>query len=248
MTPSPSTPHRSAEPAAAPDDARSAEWARGLAASDPGALAAVFDATHDALLDYAAGLLRDEAAARDVVQEAFVRLWRHRATIDPARSLRALLFRTARNLAYNAVRDARTRERLLGGPLDDEGGALAEADLLPWRAPSPLAQVEVQELAARLGAAIAALPPRQREALVLSRFDGLSHEEVAEVMGCAPRTVNNHLVRGLAALRAALETGGPAARRPPAGTPPLPLPTLPPPPPPPPAALLAVLSSLLCLP
>lgn len=181
------------------------DWARRLAAGDAGALRALFDAAHDPLVEYVGGLLRDDQAARDVVQDTFVRVWQHRATLDPARSLRALLYRTARNLAFNAVRDARTRARLLG-----DGGEATPDDVLPWAAPDPVAEVEAGELAERVRAAIAALPERQREALTLSRFDGLTHEEVADVMGCSARTVNNHLVRALATLRARL--GVPAAR------------------------------------
>jgi RNA polymerase sigma-70 factor (ECF subfamily) len=45
------------------------------------------------------------------------------------------------------------------------------------------------------------LPDRQREAFVLSRFNGLSHDEIAAVMGVSPRTVNNHIVRALKTLR-----------------------------------------------
>lgn len=186
------------------------EWARRVAASDAAALAALFDATHDALLDYVTSLLRDEAAARDVVQETFVRLWRHRATLDPARPLRAFLYRTARNLAFNAARDAGTRARLLDeAALDGGDGVWPSAPLPPDRS------LESREFAEQVRAAIDALPPRQREALVLSRFDGLSHEEVAEVMGCAPRTVNNHLVRALATLRVRLAPAAPALPPPP---------------------------------
>ncbi len=194
-----------------PPDDPYPDWARRLAASDATALAELFDAAHDPLLEYATGLLRDAAAAGDVVQDAFVRVWRHRASLDAGRSLRALLFRTVRNLAYNDVRDARTRARLLGGD-----GELAPDAVLPWRAPEPDAWVEGRELGDRLRAAVAGLPARQREALTLSRFDGLTHEEVAEVMGCAPRTVNNHLVRALATLRAQLD---PALRAPQPGRP-----------------------------
>lgn len=189
-----------------PDDPY-AEWARRLVASDEAAMAALFEATHDGLLGYVIGLLRDEPAARDIAQETYVRVWERRATLDPRRSLRALLFRTARNLAFNAARDARTRQRLLG-----DGGDATPDDLLPWQAPDPDVAYEASELEARLRAAIDALPERQREALMLSRFDGLTHEEVADVMGCAPRTVNNHLVRALATLRARLATGPHAAR------------------------------------
>jgi RNA polymerase sigma-70 factor (ECF subfamily) len=48
---------------------------------------------------------------------------------------------------------------------------------------------------------MADLPARQREALLLTRFQGMTHQEAAETMGCSPRTVNNHLVRALRALR-----------------------------------------------
>ena len=48
---------------------------------------------------------------------------------------------------------------------------------------------------------IAALPPRQREAFCLSRYEGLSHDEIAAVMDLAPKTVNNHIVLALQTLR-----------------------------------------------
>ena len=64
-----------------------------------------------------------------------------------------------------------------------------------------LAEAEAKALDARLQAWIADLPDRQREALTLSRFDGLSHAEIADVMGVSPRTVNNHLVQALRTLR-----------------------------------------------
>jgi RNA polymerase sigma-70 factor, ECF subfamily len=48
---------------------------------------------------------------------------------------------------------------------------------------------------------IEALPARQREAFELSRYEGLDHHEIAEVMECAPRTVNNHIVSALNTLR-----------------------------------------------
>ncbi len=178
-----------------------AGWARRLAADDPAALAELFDATHDALVRYAAALLRDDAAARDAVQEAFVRVWERRATLDPARPLRALLYRTVRHLAFNATRDARTRARLLEGAPDAAA---------PWRPPAPDDWAVARDLGRRLRRWMGALPARQQEALALSRFDGLSHDEIAAVMGCAPRTVNNHLVRALATLRDRLAGEPPA--------------------------------------
>jgi RNA polymerase sigma-70 factor (ECF subfamily) len=168
------------------------DWTHRLRASDHAALEAVFDAAHDALVGYARRLLADPALARDVVQVAFIRLWEHRASLDPGRSVRAWLFRTVRNLSLTRMRDDRNQARALEGW--DDGPH--------WRAPGPEALLEESELGRALQAWLAALPARQREAVVLSRFEGLSHEEIAAVMDIAPRTVNNHIVRGLQALRA----------------------------------------------
>ncbi|MCU0633593.1 MAG: sigma-70 family RNA polymerase sigma factor [Gemmatimonadaceae bacterium] len=170
-------------------------WSERLRRDDHDALRAVFDHAYAPLVRFAEGLVRDPGIAADFAQEAFVRLWEHRASIDPGQSLRAWLFRTVRNLALNHHRDGRTRERLL----DDAGIEATAAVPRPFVAPD--AALEAEELLERVRAGIASLPPRQREALELSRFQGLSHAEIADVMSCAPRTVNNHLVRALEALR-----------------------------------------------
>lgn len=184
------------------DAARYAEWARRLAADDATALRALFEDTYEPLWRSVVRLVGDESIARDLAQDAFVRVWDRRATLDPSLSLRALLYRTVRNLALNQLRDDQTRRQLLADP---SAAAIGARPRDPARADE---QVEAAELADRLRAFIAELPPRQREALLLSRFDGLSHQEIADVMGCAPRTVNNHLVRALEHLRARLSTLG----------------------------------------
>jgi RNA polymerase sigma-70 factor (ECF subfamily) len=168
------------------------EWTRRLLASDHSALEAVFHEAHEPLVAYARRLVGDVAQARDIVQVAFIRLWEHRLTLDPARSARAWLFRTVRNEALTRLRDARNQARSLEG-----------WDEAPhWRPPPPETLLEESELGHALQAWLEELPERQREAVRLSRFEGLSHEEIAAVMEIAPRTVNNHIVRGLQALRA----------------------------------------------
>ncbi len=171
------------------------DWTRRLAESDHSALQSVFDATHDELVLYARRMVADEAVSKDLVQVAYIRLWNHREALDPERPVRAWLYRTVRNLALTRLRDERTRER-----------HLSDWDDAPqWRDPGPEALLEANELGQLLQRWMAELPDRQREALTLSRFKGLSHEEIASVMGVAPRTVNNHLVRALRFLRERFE-------------------------------------------
>jgi RNA polymerase sigma-70 factor (family 1) len=172
-----------------------AAWTVRLRADDHSALRELFDHAFDAVVRFADGLVRDRALATDLAQEGIVRLWNHRHDLDPQRSTRAWLYRTVRNLAMNDRRDRQTRERLLDDVTIDDTAAVPR----PFAAPDEA--LEAEELLARVREGVASLPPRQREALELSRFQGLSHQEIADVMLCAPRTVNNHLVRALETLR-----------------------------------------------
>lgn len=164
-------------------------------AGDEGAFRALFDACHAPLRRYALSLVRDAATADDLVQDAFVRLWDRRSRLDDGLPLRAYLFRIVRNLSLNARRDDATRQRLLEDPAAHDSAAV------PRGVAAPDDVVLGDDLADRLQGWLAQLPPRQREALLLSRVEGLTHAEVADAMGCAVRTVNNHLVAALATLR-----------------------------------------------
>ncbi len=172
-----------------------ADLAARVRSGDEAAFRQLFDALYGPLRRSAVALVRDAAVAEDLVQEAFVRLWDWRTRLEAETPLRAWLFRTVRNLALNLRRDATNRQQLLTDPM-----ALASA-AAPRPAPSPDAGVAGDDLAAQVSALVDELPPRQREALLLTRVEGLSHAEVSEVMGCAPRTVNNHLVAALITLR-----------------------------------------------
>jgi RNA polymerase sigma-70 factor (family 1) len=176
--------------------------ASAIRAGDESAFRQLFDTLYGPLLGFACSFFRDDAAAEDVVQEAFVRLWDRRERLEEDIPLRAWLFRTVRNLALNIRRDTTTRERLLDDP------TAADSAAAPRAAAAPDVATEGAELHERVSVLVTELPARQREALLLSRVEGLTHAEVAAAMGCAPRTVNNHLVAALATLRQRLTDAG----------------------------------------
>ena len=169
-------------------DERFREWSRRLQASDREVCTEIFDALHTPLLRYAARLT-DEATAYDAVQEAFVSLWQMRSSIDPDRSLRSLLYTLVRNEALNRRRATQRRKNR-----HDEYAS-------PRRPPSPDERVQTQALQDRLRQWIDDLPERRREAFCLSRFDDLTHDEIADAMDITTRTVNNHVTEALRTLR-----------------------------------------------
>ncbi|WP_420455302.1 RNA polymerase sigma-70 factor [Rubrivirga sp.] len=165
---------------------------------DRAAFEALFRSAWGDLARYAR-TLADPAEADDAVQDALLTLWRRRADLDPDRSVRALLYTAVRNRLLNRQRDHARRRDLL-----DTMDA-------PASPPLPDATTEASLLGALVRDRLATLPDRQREAFGLSRFDGLSHAEIADVMGCSAKTVENHVGRALAALRDHLRRHAPDA-------------------------------------
>lgn len=179
------------------------ELCRRLTASDRVAFERVFRLFRDDLVRYVRSVVKREAVAHDLIQDVFVALWETRATLDPTLSLKAFVYRMARNAAYRHLRDTRTHERkhmLLEREEDglNTNGAVRDG------------AVDADLLAGKIRGWIHALPERQREALVLSRYHDLSHREIASVMGISPRTVNNHIVRALGNLHDRIQAYEPA--------------------------------------
>lgn len=133
----------------------------------------------------ARGLVLRADLAQDLVQEACVRAFQARAQLDPGRPFWPWLYQVLRRLCLNALRDARTRASLLE----------AAPDALVRRAggPDPAAAAMSAEEAGRCRAAIAALPPREREVLALREWQGLSYRDIADLLEIPLGTVMSRL-------------------------------------------------------
>lgn len=178
------------------------QWSERLRQGDRTAYRAVFEATHDPLYRYAWRFTRDADAAYDVLQDVFMKLWLIHDRIDPDRSLKALLYQMVRNYALN---HERYKQRHATEPLEDVAYETGEASTIT-------AEIDASDLEAQLRRWIADMPNRRREAFMLSRYEGLTHDEIARIMGLTPKTVNNHIVLALQYLRArrdALQSGAP---------------------------------------
>ena len=165
-----------------------------ISSSKKATFSEAFDTYHGALIHYAARITGDMDAAYDIVQATFEKLWTMREDIDPNGSLRALLYKMVRNRSLNHER-MKKNERSFRSSLS----------VVETTANSPQGDLELKRLRAQLAKWISALPDRQKEAFRLSRFEGLKHEEIAEVMGLTTRTVTNHIMLALNAIREQLE-------------------------------------------
>jgi RNA polymerase sigma-70 factor (ECF subfamily) len=156
--------------------------------------------THEPLLrSYLRGSFPAVRDVDDVVQESYLRIFRTRAA-EPVRSAKAFLFRVARNIALDFVRRKRNC------PIDAVGD-LAALPVLEERR-SVIEAISVEERLDVLAEAIAALPPRCREVIMLCKIKGLTRREAAERLGLSEKTVDEHVFRGFQRLDAELRKRG----------------------------------------
>jgi RNA polymerase sigma-70 factor (ECF subfamily) len=159
---------------------------------DAKALGIILERYWAPVVRYAAAILGCPDAAEDVAQDTFVRLWERRDAWTMDGSVRALLYRIARNLGLDERRRRSARQRA------DEGTAF------PVSVRTPDELIEDDEIRTAIGRAVDMLPERRREVFILVRHHGLSYREAAGVLDLAPQTVANHLTMAVSDLRKAL--------------------------------------------
>jgi len=166
---------------------------------DEGALAELYDLFGRAAYAMALRIVRDASQAEDVVQEAFMDLWRGAARFDPSRSRPASYLLTfVHRRAVDLVRREQARPQR-GGDVDDIAARPGQDDV-----PASLVASEQGESVRR---ALADLSPPQREVLELAYFNGLSQSEIAERLGEPLGTVKSRTHVALARLRELLGEG-----------------------------------------
>jgi RNA polymerase sigma-70 factor (ECF subfamily) len=165
---------------------------RGLRSEDSRSLQGLLDVYWVPLVGFAQRILAGRGAPEDAVQDAFVRLWAKRDSLREDGSVRALLYAIVRNVCLDELRRNAREDRA------------AEAAPQPASPRTPYEDVHGAEMQRVAAAAVSRLPERRREVFRLVREEGLSYQEVAEVMGLAPQTVANHMSLAMADLRTSL--------------------------------------------
>jgi RNA polymerase sigma-70 factor, ECF subfamily len=165
-----------------------------VAAGDEHAFARVCGLFAGPVLGEALRHLGDHAAAEDVTQEVFLRIWKGAGSFDPERGSAEGWIAT---IARNASRDALRRRR--STTVADEGIEQSDPDA------DPPAEVADAAEALVLQAAVAELAPHMREVIELAYWQGLSQVEIAERLSLPLGTVKTRTRRGLTLLAEALE-------------------------------------------
>jgi RNA polymerase sigma-70 factor, ECF subfamily len=172
--------------------------------SDPAQFARAFDEHHRSVFAIAQRVLGDHAQAGDVVQDVFLRLWRRPEAFDPSRAdLGTYLRLMARSRAIDVIREGQSRSRMT----DRFKVVVSEEEPRTDHRPDLAAERNDDRSAVR--SALGELPERQREALVLAYWGGLTAEEIARHEKIPLGTAKSRIRLGLAKLRSEMADVGP---------------------------------------
>lgn len=181
----------------ADEDADRADMAA-LCAGQDTAFNGIMARWKERLIGFLHRLCGDHGTACLLAQETFVRVHRHRRSYNPRLPFSTWIFSIARNLARNHLRwRSRHPETLLPPEEFPESGDDGTAT-------GPAGQAESRERLRAITSAISNLSRDQREVLVLSAYEGLSHDEIAGIIDSTPRAVEGRLYRARQELREAL--------------------------------------------
>src|SRR5438445_9866735 len=177
------------------------ELMRIVQAGDFSPASEIYDRYSSRIYNFAYRFLKNSEAAEDATQEVFVKMLKHANQFHGDAKLSTWLFSITANWCRDYLRKA------------DNKAKEAEDVLISLPAPaelSPERMLERRESEQRIQKALAVITPEQREAILLSRYQGLSYAEIAQISGCSEGAVKTRVFRAMETLKRALsgETRG----------------------------------------
>jgi RNA polymerase sigma-70 factor (ECF subfamily) len=174
------------------------ELVRRVQKGDRHAFDLLFSRYQHKILNLVARYLRDREDVEDVAQEAFIKAFRALPRFRGESAFYTWLYRIAINTAKNHM-VARSR-RPPGVDVDVEDAEFMDGTDALKESESPEAALARDELSAEINLAISQLPDDLRSAVTLREFDGLSYEQIAEIMDCPVGTVRSRIFRAREAI------------------------------------------------
>lgn len=173
-------------------------------AGDEEAFTALVRRYQGRVVSLASRYLGSAADAEDLAQEVFLRVYRARETYEPTARFSTWIYRVTTNASLNFLR-GRSARRAVSAPMPSPHGGEAGPEFEDESAERPGDRLEKDELSEVLRRIVDELPERQRMALLLNKYEGLSYEEVAHAMEMSVEAVKSLLTRARVNVKERLE-------------------------------------------
>ncbi|HVP77085.1 MAG TPA: sigma-70 family RNA polymerase sigma factor [Thermodesulfobacteriota bacterium] len=175
-----------------------------IAKGDDSAFEILVDRHQASVLNLIYRFIGDRTQAKDLAQEVFIRVWQAAKSYKPEAKFTTWLYRITANLCFNELKSSRRKKWFSFNRSDEEGGHTLEETVADTAASAEDILLE-KERTRQISDALQSLPDNQRMALVLKRYDDLSYQEIAQVIGCSVSAVESLLVRAKRTLQEKLK-------------------------------------------
>lgn len=169
-----------------------------LANDDKKALEELFNYYYPRLYQFSKSFLKLEDGIDDILQEVFVKIWQNRRNIRSAETFSPFIFTMTRNLLLNELRSRLSKQKI-----KDEIIKLSVSEEY-----HSFEKMEYGELKETVDQIVTNLPEKQREVFLLSRYEGLSHKEIAEKLQISTKTVEYHISQSISTIKNKLDQLG----------------------------------------
>ncbi len=150
---------------------------------------------HKLIVSFIYRFVNNPAVAEELAQDVFLRVFRARHSYEPRARFAAWIYRIATNVS---LKEAKRGRRMRFWSRDHDSREAAQGEEETVRDPLPDAEVRLltSELERAVRGAIRSLPPNEKAAVILRRYEDLSYREIAEIMECSEAAVKTYIHRG----------------------------------------------------
>lgn len=170
---------------------------------DDSSFGTLLDRNRGLVVNYLARMVANRAIAEELAQDVFIRVYRSRGKYEPTAKFSTWLYRITTNVALNHFRDEKRTRNNISLDMQDAAQLRREAS-----DQTPLVEdLLIREVALRqIRRAVRALPPKQRAAVIMHKYEGMDYAQISGVLGCSPSAVKALMFRAYETLRARLRS------------------------------------------
>ncbi len=176
------------------------EWFINLAKGDEDAFRQIFHYYNARLQPFVFGLVKSSAVAEEIVQDVFMKLWIHRVAVSEKDNPSSWLFTVAANQSFTYLRKMATERKFIEEAKRKMEEAAGDS--------TPEISFLSREAEGLIKSAMDALPPQRKLIFQMSRFEELTHKQIAEKLEISPNTVKNQLVSAIRSIQEFLKKAG----------------------------------------
>lgn len=148
-----------------------------------------FDQYYDGMYRYCLTMIKDSQEAEDIVQSVFLEIWKEKEKLEIHTSIQAFLYKGVYFKCMNKIKSEKVESKYLQTRINDSESS------------DPAIYEEVSNI---IDQALTALPEQCRKIFMMSRFDGMRYNEIANTLNLSPKTIENQMGKALKTMRAAL--------------------------------------------